>query len=221
MDPAITLAELVTAHPAAARVLHRHRLDFCCDGERTLVAACHRRGLDPQALLAEIEGAVPDTSERRPSALPPERLVDFIVERYHVPLREELPRLAELARKVEHVHAGKPLCPAGLAHHLDDMCRAVDEHLAKEEQILFPMIRAGRGHLAHMPVRVMIQEHQDHAASLARTRALAHELDLPESACTSWRLLYDGLRALELELMEHIHLENHVLFPAVLNVRGA
>ncbi len=217
MDGTSTLAELVATHPAAARVLHRHRLDFCCGGERTLAAACDRRGLDPQALIAEIEGVVTGTTEPRPSELAPERLVDFIVDRYHVPLRQELPRLVQLARKVERVHAEKPTCPAGLADHLEDMCRAVDEHLAKEEQILFPMIRTGRGHLAHMPVRVMIQEHDDHAASLARTRVLAHEFALPESACTSWRLLYDGLLALELELMEHIHLENNVLFPAVLN----
>jgi regulator of cell morphogenesis and NO signaling len=220
MDGTSTLAELVAAHPAAARVLHRHRLDFCCGGERTLAAACGGRGLDPQALLAEIEGTVADTAQPRPGDLAPERLVDFIVDRYHVPLRPELARLVELARKVERVHAEKPQCPVGLADHLEEMSRAVDEHLAKEEQILFPMIRAGRGHLAHMPVRVMIQEHDDHAASLVRTRALAREFALPESACTSWRSLYDGLLALELELMEHIHLENNVLFPAVLNARS-
>ena len=99
------------------------------------------------------------------------------------------------------------------------MCQAVDEHLAKEEQILFPMIRAGRGHLAHMPVRVMIQEHDDHAANLARTRELARRLRVAGVRLHELALLYDGLLALELELMEHIHLENNVLFPAVLNVR--
>lgn len=221
MDGTSTLAELVAAYPTAARVLHRHRLDFCCGGEQTLAAACERRGLDPQALLAEVESLVTDAAQPRPSTLPPEKLVDFIVERYHDPLRGELPRLAELARRVERVHAEKVLCPAGLALHLEDTWMAVDEHLAKEEQILFPMIRAGRGHLAHMPVRVMIQEHEDHAASLARTRALARDFELPQSACASWRALYDGLLVLELELMEHIHLENNVLFPAVLNARSA
>jgi regulator of cell morphogenesis and NO signaling len=216
MDTGSTLSQLVRTDPVVAGVLQRHRLDFCCGGDQTLVAACRERGLDPQALLAEIQGALTGTAGERPADLPPEELVDFIVERYHVPLREELPRLAELASRVEQVHAGKPLCPVGLARHLDEMCQTVDQHLDKEEQILFPMIRSGRGHLAHMPVRVMIQEHQDHAASLARIRSLAREFALPESACATWRALYDGLLALELALMKHIHLENHVLFPAVL-----
>ena len=92
----------------------------------------------------------------------PEQLVDYIVERYHVPLREDIPRLRDLAVRVEKRHAGKPDCPAGLALHLQGMQQAIEIHLAKEEQILFPMIRAGRGHLAQMPVQVMMQEHDDH-----------------------------------------------------------
>ncbi len=211
-----TLADLVTTHPQAARIFHRHRLDFCCGGQRTLAEACERRGLDAGTLVAEIESLDEPAKGVAANRLPPEEMVDFIVRRYHEPLREELPRLLELARKVERVHAEKASCPVGLARHLENMQEEVSSHLAKEEMILFPMIRSGRGHLAHMPVQVMIQEHRDHAENLQRVRELTGDLTLPAEACTSWRALYDGLLALELELMEHIHLENNVLFPTVL-----
>lgn len=211
-----TLAELVRAHPGAARVLHRYRLDFCCGGQRRLDEACAGRGLDAAAVLAEASRNDGEDPLPRAESLAPAALVDFIIVRFHEPLREELGRLLALAQKVERRHAERPDCPRGLARHLVDMRAAVESHLDKEEQILFPMIRAGRGHLAQMPIRVMFAEHDDHAVALRTLRALAHDFEPPADACGSWRALCDGLRALELDLMRHIHLENNVLFPAVL-----
>jgi regulator of cell morphogenesis and NO signaling len=211
-----TLADLVIATPHAARVLYRHRLDFCCGGRRTLADACARTGLDPVGIAREIDAAADDGGGAHPELLTPAQLTELIIARYHQPLRAELPRLLELARKVERVHAAKPTCPIGLSAHLVDLESAILDHLDKEEQILFPLVRAGRGALAHMPVQVMMQEHLDHAANLQRMRGLAHDFALPPDACTSWRNLYDSLQTLELELMRHIHIENNILFPAVL-----
>jgi regulator of cell morphogenesis and NO signaling len=36
---------------------------------------------------------------------------------------------------------------------------------------------------------------------------------LPEGACRSWQALYTGSAKLANDLIEHIHLENNVLFP--------
>ena len=88
--------------------------------------------------------------------------------------------------------------------------------MQKEEQVLFPMILSGRGAMAAMPVSVMEEEHRDHGKNLERTRALTNDFIAPESACNTWRALYLGLAELERDLMEHIHLENNVLFPRAL-----
>ncbi|MBI5500910.1 MAG: iron-sulfur cluster repair di-iron protein [Deltaproteobacteria bacterium] len=210
----MTLAEIVAANQKAATVLARHRLDFCCRGEQTLGEACALAGLDPAAIGEELvrEGAAEPARvgwTRRPVG----ELIDFIETRYHEALRRDLPVLVELARRVERVHAGKAACPRGLADHLEHVHAAVDDHLAKEERVLFPLIRAGRGEFALMPIKVMTEEHDDHGKNLRRTRELAGDFALPEEACASWRELYHGLARLESELMEHIHLENHVLFP--------
>jgi regulator of cell morphogenesis and NO signaling len=209
-----SLGELVTHSPGAAKVFHRHRLDFCCGGKQSLEEACKRKGIDPEAVTREIEGANSDPhGEVRWDQRPLDELVDYILTRYHAPLKEELPRLIELAGKVETVHADKPDRPSGLTALLEDVRESVDGHLAKEEQILFPLIQSGRGQMAHMPIHVMIQEHEDHGKNLQRIRELTHDLTLPEYACTSWRELYRSLQQLEVELMDHIHLENNILFP--------
>jgi regulator of cell morphogenesis and NO signaling len=141
----------------------------------------------------------------------PARLVAFILEHYHEPLRRELPALIGSARLVEARHAGQG--PRGLAHHLEQVALALESHLAKEERILFPLIVAGRGAMALMPIKVMMAEHQDHGASLLRLRVLTHDFALPDSADAEWRELYRRLQAFATDLEQHIALENDVLFP--------
>jgi regulator of cell morphogenesis and NO signaling len=211
-----TLAEMATTYPAASRLFHREGLDYCCGGKRSFEEACRDRGIDPAALLAEIEGAVAKTAAQPWSDRPLEELIRHIVDHYHASLREELPQLVALAEKVESRHAEKSSCPRGLAEHLRLVHAAVLEHLVKEEQVLFPMILSGLGPRAGGPVQAMEHEHRDHAENLRRLRGLAHDFVPPAEACTSWSALYLRLRELEADLMEHIHLENNVLFPRAL-----
>jgi len=147
---------------------------------------------------------------------PPSAIVEFILTRFHEPLRRDLPVLIASAREVETAAHGHALCPTGLAVHLEQIRVAVESHLAKEEKILFPLIVAGRGALALMPIRVMMSEHEDHLENLAKTRALTRDFALPADASQAWGELYRELQRLEDELNQHIALENNVLFPRVM-----
>lgn len=218
LDKNATLGDIAAHHPVATRIFLRHRLDFCCGGDRPLAAACQEKGIDPDQLVSEIKaeserlGGSPEIWAERPLG----ELIEHILATYHAPLRRDLPDLVGLARKVETVHAEKKDCPRGLADLLEGITAEVGSHLEKEEQILFPIIGAGRGPDAGMPIRVMELEHDQHGANLRRIRELTGDLVIPPAACRSWRALYDGLTRLEAELMEHIHLENNVLFPRAL-----
>ena len=212
----ITLAELVVIKPEAARVFARYGLDFCCHGQRPLDEACDELGVSSAEVMREMEAAHTATSEVRWAERPLAELIDHILERYHAPLLDDIDALIALARRVEEVHASKSSCPAGLAAHLVNVRAAVEPHLAKEEQILFPMIKSGQGAMASMPVKVMMQEHEDHGENLRSIRERTNNLGLPDEACATWRALYTGLEELEMDLFEHIHLENNVLFPRAL-----
>jgi regulator of cell morphogenesis and NO signaling len=212
-----TLADLAVNDPSAARVFYRHGLDFCCGGRRSLEDACRARGLEPETVLADLASeARTGHDEVRWDRAPLAALVDHIVTRYHRPLQRMLPELIALATKVEARHGDKPACPRGLSGILQSMHSEVEDHLAKEEQILFPLIISGRGHMAAGPVQVMEREHDAHGDNLATLRALTDGYTPPAGACITWRALYLGLRQLDQELMEHIHLENNILFPRAL-----
>lgn len=217
MDPSVSLARLATTWSGAARVFHRHRLDYCCRGERSLAEASAERGLDPILILAEIasESTKPEPFARC-DELPPAELADHIERRFHHRHREELARLGQLAAKVEQVHAGHEECPRELHGHLAEFERELQVHMAEEEQVLFPIIRQGGGERLAAAIPRLVHEHERYAARLARTRELTRDFTPPSGACGTWRALYLGLEELEQELMRHVHLENHVLFPGAL-----
>ncbi len=218
IDANQTLGHVAATHPESTLVFLRYRLDFCCGGGVRLAEACEAAGLDTNKVIKEIEAESTTGPQVRWDERPLAELVDFIISRYHDTLRADLPALIEAARRVERVHGKKDICPVGLASHLELMAGEILQHLAKEEHVLFPAICAGtRRAKVHMPIRMMMQEHDDHGAALRRCRELSTDFVPPSGACATWRALYVGLEKLETELMEHIHLENNVLFPRALN----
>lgn len=221
ISPDHTLAELATELAGASRVFQRHELDFCCGGGKTLGEACRERRLAVIQVIGELEqevaGSAPARDWRDGTI---SQLLTHIVDGYHRSHREELPRLWAMADKVERVHAGKSGLPRGLAAHLRWMVDSLDLHMQKEEQVLFPWLLVGEYQRAMMPISCMEHEHEEHGRSLAKTRDLTNGLVPPAEACTTWRALYAGLEEFERAVMEHVHLENHVLFPWVRELAG-
>jgi regulator of cell morphogenesis and NO signaling len=139
-------------------------------------------------------------------------LIDFILERFHALHRIQLPELVRLSRRVEHVHADKPGCPLGLGAHLANMLQELESHMQKEEQILFPMLKEGFNNPAQGPIAMMRFEHEQHGEGLDELMRLTNDITPPTGACVTWRALYTGLTQLREDLMQHIHLENNILF---------
>lgn len=195
--------------PGASAIFRRHKLDFCCGGGVSLADAAAKCAVP----LAEIEDSL-RSLVAGPADLPGTTggLIAHIVTRYHETHRRELPELITLARRVERVHADRPEVPAGLADLLTEMEHELGAHMAKEEGVLFPMLRAGGNPMIGMPISVMRAEHDAHGAQLRELARLTGDHVPPDGACNSWRALYTGTRKLEADLMEHIHLENNVLF---------
>ena len=69
-----------------------------------------------------------------------------------------------------------------------------------------------RNGVAIIPVSVMREEHDNHGAALDRIYKITNNIRLPADACNTWTALYQGLGVFRDDLMEHIHLENNVLF---------
>ncbi|MGE0224164.1 MAG: iron-sulfur cluster repair di-iron protein [Acetobacteraceae bacterium] len=207
-----TLAEIAVDLPGATGVFRRHKLDFCCGGRVKLAEAAAEKGIPLADLAAELDAAAErGQGAGRPPATPD--LVDWIETRFHATHRRDLPELLRLARRVEAVHRAHPAVPHGLALHLETMAAALEDHMRKEEAVLFPLMRRG-GHPGIVaPIRAMLIEHEDHGVHLRELERLTGNFAVPEGACPTWRALYAGIDAFTADLLEHIHTENNVLFP--------
>ena len=211
--PSRTLGDLASSIPGATRIFNNYRLDFCCGGSKTLEEAARKQGLEIEPILKALAsldvGANEGIDWREASSA---ELSQYIVRRFHERHREQLPELIRLSRRVERVHAGNASCPAGLADNLEAMQQELESHMMKEEQVLFPMLQRGMHAQAQAPISVMRFEHDHHGESLEAILALTHDITAPEDACNTWRALYAGLKEFKEDLMQHIHLENNVLF---------
>ncbi len=205
-----TVAEIATQLPGATAVFRAHRIDYCCGGARPLAEAAAERSVAIDVIESEL-AQLAVTSAEPPQDAP--ALIEHILARYHETHRRELPELVRLAARVEARHVSHPQVPAGLQAALEEFSVALDEHMAKEEQILFPMMLHGGHPMIAAPIGRMRFEHDEHGERIARLETLTHGLDLPADACPTWRALYVGLRKLIDDIHEHVHLENNVLFP--------
>jgi len=213
------VGRIAAEHPLSTRVFARYGIDYCCGGGLPLVTACESRGLDAERVVEEIRKEVNpwEGREERWDEAPLGDLVTHILAAYHQPLKEELPRLEAMARKVLDVHRDKE--PEMLTELLSvylGLKADLEPHMQKEEQILFPMIRQGQGFIADGPISVMREEHEQVGSALRRLRELTNDYEVPPRACNTWRALWHGLAALEDSLHQHIHLENNILFPRAL-----
>lgn len=211
-----TLGQLALSIPRASSLFRQYDIDFCCGGKQTLSRAADKKELDIEMLEKQLAELSQETLEKDWRQAPLSEIIDFIIVRYHDRHREQLPELILQAQKVERVHAEKPTVPKGLSKYLEALHEELTSHMMKEERILFPMIKAGQGQMAAGPISVMEREHDDAGDILEAIKGITDNVTPPPEACTTWRVLYNGINELIDDLMNHINLENNLLFPRAL-----
>jgi regulator of cell morphogenesis and NO signaling len=214
------VASFVEAYPSSAATLLRMGIDFAGQGDRPLNSVCAGLGLDPEVVMRVVAtGGTPGPETANDwHALANSALAEYIVATHHRFLRRELPRLhALLDAAVRTEGRGHPELRK-LDEVFAELHREIDEHLRKEEEILFPAIRSiDQGEMPPLrgPLIVMLEEHYHAGDALRKMRCLTDGYAAPLGASRSLRTLLKGLEALEFDLALHIHKENNVLFPRV------
>ncbi|MBI5498324.1 MAG: hemerythrin domain-containing protein [Deltaproteobacteria bacterium] len=144
-------------------------------------------------------------------AAPPVELVDHLMEAYHAPLREGLPRLAAMIARA------RPPGPEGdaILKCFETLSNELDHHIHHEEVALFPVVRAGQKVVEGRGLWGLRAEHAGTAAGLHDLARLTHGYAVPDGATPAWRACLEGLRNLDEATQDHMKLEDEVLLPAV------
>ena len=206
-----TVGDIAATLPGATGIFRKLKLDFCCGGDVKLADAARERGLDTAVIENALVAIDPSKSAPAPEAT--DALIDHILTRYHEVHRRELPELIRLAKKVEAVHAHHPEPPRDIAATLNAIQTELEKHMQIEETELFPFMKQQDGKGSQLPIAQLRHDHDQHGELLHRLETLTNGFVLPEGACRSWEALWAGGSKLVDDVMEHIHLENNVLFP--------
>lgn len=224
-----TLAELVTERTGAAVVFEKHKLDFCCNGKRSLRQACEAQGLDTDEIVSELESVFVDgdsPADDQFSRMALGRLAEYIEETHHGYVRRIIPALIAHTQKVADRHGMNNANLIRIAELWMALAEELMQHMHKEELILFPYVRrleeaAASGNPALFPqqafvshpIQVMEMEHDKAGEIMKEIRQLSNDFTPPLMACTTYRLSFRELKEFETDLHRHIHLENNILFP--------
>ncbi len=228
IEPQASVGNLVSEQIGRLEVFEKFGIDYCCGGKTSLAAASEVAGCDLADVIAALsmndEDAAAatsvDTTDWRAATL--NALTNHIVEKHHTFMKRELPRVGDFMAKVLNAHGANHPELAEVAEVYAALRLEIEDHLKKEEQLLFPMIQemeitreAGSSHCGSVnnPIGIMEHEHDNAGEALRRLRVLTDQYTAPADGCPTYQALMAGLAAMERDLHEHIHKENNILHP--------
>lgn len=154
-------------------------------------------------------------------------LVDYVLKFHHRNTRKYGAEIYNLLLDVDSRHHELDK----VADHFRNSIQDLDNHCMKEEQVLYPYImemynahEAGQ-HIApfhcgtiQAPIQKMMMEHDDEMSRHERIAELTNNYTAPEGAEPQYQQVLDRLREFRDWLLEHIWVENEVLFPMALRM---
>jgi regulator of cell morphogenesis and NO signaling len=191
-----------------------------------LAEACRTAAADPDEVVYALHALPAATEHDDAAAWPLDRLIDHIVSVHHAYVRSALPRIAGFLTKLVNAHDTRHPELRMVAAAFRRVSGELEQHMMKEEQVLFPYIRDLVKHAGGLcgvlmspfgtvenPIRMMEREHRDAGDELRMIREMTGHYTTPADGCTTYAVCMAELKAFEQDLHRHVHLENNVLFP--------
>lgn len=232
LNESMTIGEMVANDFRKAEVFRKYGIDYCCGGKITLMQSCQKKGVNFDEIDQDLR-AIDERTDRTEDykSWDPDFLADYIVNKHHKYVANSHPMMLELSAKVARVHGDRHPELIEINRLFNEIAEELTMHMYKEENVLFPFIReiarAKRdgtelkppifGTIQN-PIDMMESEHVSAGGSLEEIKELSSNFTPPEDACNSFRVFFSKLNEYELDLHQHIHLENNILFPKAIAI---
>jgi len=227
------IGDIVAKQPRAGAVFERCRIDYCCEGERSLEEACARAGTDAALVLKQIHlAASAALDERDWTVASLAELCEHIVSVHHSFLVRAVADYASwLDEATADPREALSEVPEGWRIAFGEFRDGLEAHLRLEEERIFPaIVRAERARLADRsrpaagPGRLrddiprLVGEHRLFDEGM---RSLQGTIALHEAPGSSPPTVFRDLSTVAADLHRHLHLENNILFPRALALEAA
>ena len=221
----LTLGEIVANDFRAASLFGNAGIDFCCGGKKTLSQACNEKSLNWEDLDTEL-------NELRNQPVAPSQdfnswnltfLSEYILNIHHQYVLKTLPQLVSYTQKIANVHGEHHPELIEVASLFAQVNTELLQHLAKEEEVLFPAIKAALNgdtiqarQTISTEINRMSGEHEFAGGAIDHISILTNNYAIPIDACNTYLVTLKLLKQFEEDLHIHVHLENNILYPKAL-----
>lgn len=228
------IGELVAKNYKTASVFKKHKIDFCCNGNRTISEACERKNIDTATLINELQNTFINQEQNIDfNSWELDLLADYIEKTHHRYVVAKIEEIKPFLNKVVRVHGEHNPELKEIEILFNQSAQELSQHLQKEEMILFPFIRhmvvaklqekpMVQPHFGTVenPITMMKHEHQNEGERFEKIAELSDNYNPPSHACNTYRVTFALLKEFEDNLHQHIHLENNILFPKAIELEN-
>ena len=223
-----SIGETVANDYRTAAVFKKHKIDFCCQGNRTIEEACAKSNIDANVLLDELNAVAASNvkSDNDFQTWQMDLLVDYIVKKHHRYVEEKILEITPYLDKICRVHGQRHPELFEIKEQFDAVAEELTVHMKKEELILFPFINkmvkekqmkqnytAANFGSVQNPIQMMMDEHTVEGDRFKIIEKISNSYTPPADACNTYSVTFALLKEFEQDLHLHIHLENNILFP--------
>ncbi len=232
LNEQLIIGELVAKNYKTASVFKKYKIDFCCNGNRTISEACERKKVDTNTLINELKNTLTNPEQNIDfNAWELDLLADYIEKTHHRYVVSKIEEIKPFLNKVVRVHGEHNPELKEIELLFNQSSQELTQHMQKEERVLFPFIRnmvAAKLDKKPMqqppfgtvenPISMMKHEHQNEGERFEKIAELADNYNPPSHACNTYRVTFALLKEFEDNLHQHIHLENNILFPKAIEL---
>jgi len=216
-----------------AAVFSKHKIDFCCNGNRTIEEACDKKGIDANLIIDKLETVINTSTDQSIDykSWPLDLLAEYIEKKHHRYVEEKIPVLRQFLDKLCRVHSERHQELLKINELFTASARELASHMKKEELVVFPFIKkmvkaklessavqSPQFGTVENPIAIMMQEHDNEGERFRQIAKLTDNYNPPVDACNTYRVTFAMLDEFEKDLHLHIHLENNILFPEAIKL---
>ncbi len=225
------VGEVVASNFKVAEVFEKYGIDFCCKGGMSLAAACQSKNIDPDLFIKDLQISLQHKQDPTLNFIdwPLDLLADYIEKKHHRYIREKAPMIQTYLTKLVQAHGTRYPELLYVQELFEQSILDLHTHMRKEEKILFPYIRNRvQSYLQNSadtlfssiqtPVNILMEDHQLEGSRFEKIAELTNQYQPPTAGCITHKVCFSMLKEFEIDLHQHIHLENNILFPKALSL---
>ena len=229
------VADIVAQDYRTADVFRRHGIGYCCGGKWPVDIACQMQGVDADKVQAELEVAVRTihvSSQLDFADWDVDFLINYLINIHHRYIKKALPETRQLLNEFAREHIKKFPYLEELEKQFDLLAKQLLTSVQQEEEVIFPYLRQvayahkhKEPHAAlfirtlRKPVEAtMFKGHENVTDIILSIRKLTNKYNTPENVCISHKVVIAKLKELDNDLMQHLYLEQSILFPRAMAI---